>query len=97
MCTLILHLSKLYIGRERSSHEIGVVAKEAIYPGEILAHIPRTAILTASTSCVSHVIKSDNDLCSHLPNTSSWVPLLIALIGEYAQKVNIDLVIAIFN
>lgn len=78
---------QLYIGCHGSSHGIGVVATETIAPGETIACIPRSAILTSSTCNIKDLIKNDDKLISSVLSSSSWVPLLIALIGEYSLKV----------
>ena len=78
---------QVYIGCHGSSHGIGVVAMEKITSGETISRIPRSAILTSSTCNLKDLITGDNILMSSLQNSSSWVPLLIALIGEYSLQV----------
>ena len=65
---------------------MGVVAMEKIKEGTVIARIPRKVLLTASHSVVAMAMKDDATLMSSFNN--SWVPLLIALVGEYAQQVN---------
>ena len=67
---------------------MGVVALGDIAEGECLALIPRAALLNCSNSCVHKVVKRDKVFQTQLPELSSWVPLLIALLAEYSQKVH---------
>lgn len=78
---------QLYIGRHGSCAAVGVVALGDIAEGERLALIPRVALLNCSNSCVHKVVKGDKLFQTQLPEMSSWVPLLIALLAEYSQKV----------
>ena len=99
-CHLMCHLSKphpsltflpciqLYIGRHGSCAAVGVVALGDIAEGECLALIPRAALLNCSNSRVHKVVKRDKVFQTQLPELSSWVPLLIALLAEYSQKVH---------
>lgn len=79
---------QLFIGRKGSCADIGVVATDRIAAGEELAVIPRSALLTASTGVATSAIASDSELLDQLEGNSSWVPLLLTLIAEYAQKVS---------
>ena len=64
-----------------------MVAIDTIPRGELIAKIPRSSVLTASQSVISEFMKHDQEFMSHVGHMTSWVPLLIALTVEYAQKV----------
>ena len=61
-----------------------------IRQGEQLALIPRTALLNCTNSSVHGVFEGDQHIQRQLSDMNSWVPLLLALMGEYAQKVGGD-------
>lgn len=88
LCTrYVLVHTQLYIGRTGSCADVGVVAREAIPQGSLLAVIPRHTLLNASNSRVGPVLLSDQPIRRQLKTMNSWVPLLLALLAEYGQKV----------
>ena len=78
---------QLHIGRRGSCADIGVIATGDIASGERLALIPREALLTCANSRVKVAVGRDREFQKQLPGTSSWVPLLVAMLAEYDQKV----------
>ena len=64
-----------------------MVARGDIASGERLALIPREALLTCANSRVSEAVDRDREFQKQLPAMSSWVPLLLAMLAEYDQKV----------
>lgn len=89
MLTMPAHAppQQLYIGRRGSCADVGVVATGDIASGERLALIPRAALLTCTNSRVKEAVDGDREFQKQLPNISSWVPLLVAMLAEYDQKV----------
>lgn len=81
------HSVQIRIGRHGSCAEIGVIAAEDIAQGECLAVIPRQVLLSCSNSDVVELVAEDKRLMKS--DTSSWVPLLIALAAECSKKVNL--------
>ena len=63
------------------------MATDAISEGEVIARIPRSAVLTASRGVVMNAMRGDLQFMSHVNHMNPWIPLLIALAAEYALKV----------
>ena len=81
---------QIRIGRRGSCAEIGVVATEEIAEGEMIAYIPRAALLTcANSAAVRRRLLQDDVIAEDLDNVSSWVPLLVAMLAEYGQEVTL--------
>ena len=65
-----------------------MVAEGAIGEGERLALIPHAAVISCANSArVLGLVREDARLRGQLARCSSWVPLLLALLGECALKV----------
>lgn len=74
---------QLYIGLKGSCADIGVIATCNIPAGETLATIPRSSVLTASTSCAGAIIRNDREISELLEEgLSPWIPLILALMAE---------------
>ena len=79
----------MYIGHEGSCHGIGVIATGEIHEGDVVAIIKRSALLTASGSVAGATMRNDEEFMSQIARgINPWIPLLIALITEYAQSVS---------
>lgn len=63
-----------------------MVASEDIYSGEELARIPRCSVLCARNSDLATTMEEDIKLMKQLEEVSSWVPLLITLVYEWAKN-----------
>ena len=63
-----------------------MVATEDILSGEELACIPRSSLLCARNSGLATVMERDKTLMKQLAEVSSWVPLLITLMYEWAKN-----------
>ncbi|XP_055790031.1 N-lysine methyltransferase setd6 [Salvelinus fontinalis] len=74
--------NKVYISKEGTVAEYGMLAKEDIDEGELLFTIPRMALLHQGTTKVLAVLEEGK---ASLENTSGWVPLLLALMYEYTS------------
>lgn len=79
--------TQLYIGYRGSCADIGVIATEYISKGTKLAVIPHCALLTATNSRISSALLQDKIFRRQTKTMNSWVPLLLALLAEYDQKV----------
>ena len=68
-----------------------MVATEEIREGEMVACIPRSALLTCSNStAVRRRLMRDDITAERLDNMSSWVPLLLAMLAEHGLEVTTD-------
>lgn len=72
------------IGRRGSCSDVGVVATADIPKGVCLSLIPRTALLSCTTSSIHQHAIGDRPLRLCLKHCTSWVPLLIALLAEHS-------------
>lgn len=76
-----LNLSnKVYLSKEGTAADYGMLAKEDIEEGHILFSIPRRAVLHPGTSKTKKVLEEGR---SCLESPSGWVPLLLTLMYEY--------------
>ncbi|XP_036399228.1 N-lysine methyltransferase setd6 isoform X2 [Megalops cyprinoides] len=73
---------KVYLSRDGTVAEYGMLAREDIEEGEVIFSIPRTALLSQGTSRVKAVLEEGKD---SLESASGWVPLLMALMWEYTS------------
>ena len=80
--------TQLLIGRTGSRGDIGVVARDDIPQGTLLAVVPRHTILTAANSRVGAAMLNDRAFRRQLKTVNSWVPLLLALLAECGHKVS---------
>ncbi|XP_037538507.1 N-lysine methyltransferase setd6 [Nematolebias whitei] len=82
--TVGLRLSdKVYVSKEETVANYGMLAKDNIAKGEVLFTIPRSALLHQETTKVSDLLKKEK---SSLESSSGWVPLLLALLYEYTSS-----------
>ncbi|XP_039989014.1 N-lysine methyltransferase setd6 [Xiphias gladius] len=72
--------NKVYVSKEGTVAEYGMLAKDNIEEGEVLFTIPRSALLHQGTTKVSALLEKEK---SSLESSSGWVPLLLALLYEY--------------
>ncbi|KAM9351907.1 N-lysine methyltransferase setd6 [Symphorus nematophorus] len=79
--SLVLN-SKVYVSKEGTVAEYGMLAKEDIEEGEVLFTIPRSALLHQGTTKISALLEKER---SSLESSSGWVPLLLALLYEYTS------------
>ena len=63
-----------------------MVASEDISCGEELVRIPRCSVLCARNSDLATTMEKDKKLMKQLAEVSSWVPLLITLVYEWAKN-----------
>ncbi|KAK2838390.1 hypothetical protein Q7C36_013204 [Tachysurus vachellii] len=76
-----LNLSnKVYLSKEGTVADYGMLAKEDIEEGHVLFSIPRCALLHPGTSKLKKVLEEGQ---SCLESPSGWVPLLLSLMYEY--------------
>lgn len=75
--------SKVYVSKEGTVAEYGMLAKDNIEEGEVLFTIPRSALLYQGTTKVSALLEQEK---SSLESSSGWVPLLLALLYEYTSS-----------
>ncbi|KAG7468617.1 hypothetical protein MATL_G00145040 [Megalops atlanticus] len=73
---------KVYLSRDGTVADYGMLAREDIEEGEVIFTIPRTALLFQGTSPVKAVLEEGKD---SLESASGWVPLLMALMWEYTS------------
>lgn len=74
--------SKVYVSKEGTVYEYGMLAKEDVEEGEVIFTIPRSALLNQGTTKISAVLEEAK---VSLENTSGWVPLLLSLLYEYTS------------
>ncbi|XP_053282966.1 N-lysine methyltransferase setd6 [Pleuronectes platessa] len=74
---------KVYLSKEGTVAEYGMLAKEDIEEGELLFTIPRSALLHQGTTKVSALLEKEK---SSLESSSGWVPLLLSLLYEYTSS-----------
>ncbi|XP_022605720.1 N-lysine methyltransferase SETD6 [Seriola dumerili] len=75
--------NKVYVSKEGTVSEYGMLAKDNIEEGEVLFTIPRSALLHQGTTKVSALLEKEK---SSLESPSGWVPLLLALLYEYTSS-----------
>lgn len=73
---------KVFVSKDGTVAEYGMLAKDDIEEGEVLFTIPRSALLHQGTSKVSVLLEKEG---SSLENSSGWVPLLLSLLYEYTS------------
>ncbi|XP_069757061.1 N-lysine methyltransferase setd6 [Narcine bancroftii] len=75
-----LHLNpKVYVSKEGTVADYGLVAKGDIEEGELLFSIPRSAILSQHTTTIHELLKKEE---AALESRSGWVPLLLSMLFE---------------
>ncbi|XP_072242746.1 N-lysine methyltransferase setd6 [Leuresthes tenuis] len=75
--------SKVYVSKEGTAADYGMLAKDSIEEGEVLFTIPRSALLHQGTTKVSSLLEKEK---LSLESSSGWVPLLLALLYEYTPS-----------
>lgn len=75
--------SKVYVSKEGTVAEYGMMAWDSIEEGEVLFTIPRSALLHHGTTKVSALLEKEK---SSLESSSGWVPLLLSLMYEYTSS-----------
>ncbi|XP_040894456.1 N-lysine methyltransferase setd6 [Toxotes jaculatrix] len=75
--------NKVYVSKEGTVAEYGMLAKDDIEEGEVLFTIPRSALLHQGTTKVCALLEKEK---SSLESSSGWVPLLLALLYEYTSS-----------
>uniref|UniRef100_UPI0037E8B477 N-lysine methyltransferase setd6 n=1 Tax=Semicossyphus pulcher TaxID=241346 RepID=UPI0037E8B477 len=75
--------NKVFVSKEGTVAEYGMMAKDNIEEGEVLFTIPRSALLHQGTTKVSALLEKER---SSLETSSGWVPLLLALLYEYTSS-----------
>ncbi|KAL7401608.1 hypothetical protein ABVT39_001964 [Epinephelus coioides] len=73
---------QVYVSKEGTVADYGMLAKDDIEEGEVLFTIPRSALLHQETTKVSALLEKER---SCLESSSGWVPLLLALLYEYTS------------
>ncbi|XP_016117050.1 N-lysine methyltransferase setd6 [Sinocyclocheilus grahami] len=71
---------KVYLSKEGTVAEYGMLAKEDIEEGHVLFSIPREVLLHQATTKVKKVLEEGK---KSLESASGWVPLLLGLLYEY--------------
>lgn len=71
---------KVYLSKEGTAAEYGMLAKEHIEEGHVLFSIPREVLLHPGTTKVKKVLEEGK---KSLESASGWVPLLLGLLYEY--------------
>ncbi|XP_064194095.1 N-lysine methyltransferase setd6-like [Anguilla rostrata] len=74
--------NKVYLSREGTVAEYGMLASGDIEEGEVVFSIPRAAVLFQSTTKVKAVLEEAK---ASLDSASGWVSLLMALMWEYTS------------
>ncbi|KAI4902437.1 hypothetical protein NFI96_011488 [Prochilodus magdalenae] len=78
--SFLLWCDKVYLSKEGTVAEYGMLAKSDIEQGHVLFSIPRNALLHQGTSKTKKVLEQGK---GRLESSSGWVPLLLALMYEY--------------
>ncbi|XP_043083568.1 N-lysine methyltransferase setd6 [Puntigrus tetrazona] len=71
---------KVYLSKEGTAAEYGMLAKEDIEEGHVLFSIPREVLLHQGNTNVKKVLEQGK---KSLESASGWVPLLLCLLHEY--------------
>ncbi|XP_067853734.1 N-lysine methyltransferase setd6 isoform X2 [Heptranchias perlo] len=71
--------SKVYVSKEGTVADYGLVAKDEIEEGELLFSIPRSALLSQHTTTIRDLLKKEE---AALESQSGWVPLLLSMMFE---------------
>ncbi|XP_075998573.1 N-lysine methyltransferase setd6 [Genypterus blacodes] len=74
--------NKVYVSKEGTVAEYGMLAKENINQGEVLFTIPRSALLHQGTTKISALLEQEK---ASVESSSGWVPLLLALLYEHTS------------
>ncbi|XP_067905905.1 N-lysine methyltransferase setd6 isoform X1 [Heterodontus francisci] len=75
--------SKVYVSKEGTVADYGLVAKDEIEEGELLFSVPRSAVLSQHTTTISDLLKKED---AALESQSGWVPLLLSMMFEITNS-----------
>ncbi|KAM4722185.1 N-lysine methyltransferase SETD6 isoform 2-T2 [Rhinophrynus dorsalis] len=70
---------KVYISRQGTVSQYGMLALEDLPAGELLFSVPRSAVLSQNTTRICDLLEREQET---LQSSSGWVPLLLALLYE---------------
>uniref|UniRef100_A0A8C8RX81 N-lysine methyltransferase SETD6 n=1 Tax=Pelusios castaneus TaxID=367368 RepID=A0A8C8RX81_9SAUR len=70
---------KVYVSKEGTVSDYGMLAREDLQIGEVLFTIPRAALLSQHTTSIRSLLEKDQVF---LDSQSGWVPLLLSLLYE---------------
>uniref|UniRef100_UPI00398E6B01 N-lysine methyltransferase setd6 isoform X1 n=1 Tax=Pristiophorus japonicus TaxID=55135 RepID=UPI00398E6B01 len=70
---------KVYVSKEGTVADYGLVAKDEIEEGELLFSVPRSALLSQHTTTIRDLLKKEE---AALESQSGWVPLLLSMMFE---------------
>ncbi|XP_048461855.1 N-lysine methyltransferase setd6 isoform X2 [Rhincodon typus] len=79
----LLLSSKVYVSKEGTVADYGLVAKDEIEEGELLFSVPRSAVLSQHTTTISDLLKKE---AAALESPSGWVPLLLSMMFEITSS-----------
>ncbi|XP_067408867.1 N-lysine methyltransferase SETD6 isoform X2 [Emydura macquarii macquarii] len=74
---------KVYVSKEGTVSDYGMLAREDLQIGEVLFTIPRAALLSQHTTSIRSLLEKDQ---VSLESQSGWVPLLLSLLHEYTAS-----------
>ncbi|KAK6480112.1 N-lysine methyltransferase setd6-like isoform X2 [Huso huso] len=87
---------KVYVSREGTVADYGMLAREEIEEGEVIFSIPRAALLNQHRTAIHSILEKAEEGCAWSPclspeeeslkSQSGWVPLLLALMFEYTNS-----------
>uniref|UniRef100_A0A8D0HFA5 N-lysine methyltransferase SETD6 n=1 Tax=Sphenodon punctatus TaxID=8508 RepID=A0A8D0HFA5_SPHPU len=80
---LCLPPPKVYMSREGTVADYGMLAREDLQTGEVLFTIPRAVLLSQYSTSICALLEKDQ---ASLDSQSGWVPLLLALLHEYTTR-----------
>ncbi|XP_026875423.2 N-lysine methyltransferase setd6 isoform X2 [Electrophorus electricus] len=72
--------NKVYLSKEGTIAEYGMLAKDDIEEGHVLFSVPRHVVLRDGMSAIKEVLEEGK---GSLESSSGWVPLILALMYEY--------------
>ncbi|KAM9121895.1 N-lysine methyltransferase SETD6 isoform 1-T1 [Pangshura tecta] len=74
---------KVYVSKEGTVSDYGLLAREDLQIGEVLFTVPRAALLSQHTTSIRSLLEKDQ---ASLESQSGWVPLLLSLLHEYTAS-----------
>ena len=76
---VVIDFEKVKITKENTSHQYGMVAVKNLKSNEILARIPKSALLEPRTTSINELISAHKD---QLKSESNWSKLIISIMHE---------------
>ncbi len=76
---ILIDFQKVKITKEATSHNYGMVEVKNLKSNEILARIPKSALLEPSTTNISELIRTNKE---NLKSESNWSKLIISIMHE---------------